>query len=182
MVDTLPSEPAITNIDAAQRQLSMAIELYFEDRDSVSVHTLAMAAAEIIDKECSVKGLTTIRAGLVAEIKPEHQKEVSDTISRPKNFFKHGSGAPVEDFADDRNDMALFMACHGLALLGADTLESRTYINWFNSMMPELLLPPLSEFYEKAGRDLRAFPRPQRKEAGLLLLRAVRQPKPLPSV
>jgi hypothetical protein len=40
----------ISKIDAAKSRLMPAIELYFEDRDPVSVHTLAMAAAEIIDR------------------------------------------------------------------------------------------------------------------------------------
>jgi hypothetical protein len=42
----------ITKLDAAKRQLATAIRLYFEDRDPVSVHTLVMAAGEIIDRLC----------------------------------------------------------------------------------------------------------------------------------
>ena len=47
---TLKEAPKITlsKLDAATRQLSTAIELWFDERDAVSVHTLAFAAYEII--------------------------------------------------------------------------------------------------------------------------------------
>lgn len=41
------TEP-ISKIDGARRQLDTAIDLYFDDADSLSVHTLAFAAFKVL--------------------------------------------------------------------------------------------------------------------------------------
>ena len=38
----------VTKIDAARRQLATAIDLWFNDKDAVSIHTLAYAAYDVI--------------------------------------------------------------------------------------------------------------------------------------
>ena len=40
----------ISKLDAAKRQLEMAIKLYFNDDDPISIHTLASASEEILMK------------------------------------------------------------------------------------------------------------------------------------
>ena len=55
----------ITKLEAAHRQLTTAIRLYFDDDDLAAIHTLACAAREIYEKHCHAKGrigcLTTSR-------------------------------------------------------------------------------------------------------------------------
>jgi hypothetical protein len=48
---TAPVAPkvAITKLEAARRQLRVAISLWFQDGDEVSIHTLACTAHEIIN-------------------------------------------------------------------------------------------------------------------------------------
>src|SRR5262245_50173264 len=97
----------ISKIDAAKSQLATAIELYFEDRDPISVHTLAMAASEIIDRLCEGKGLQSMRAHFMAQIMPARRKEVADALNKAVNFFKHASSSKpnqvLSHFSDDRN-------------------------------------------------------------------------------
>jgi hypothetical protein len=81
----------ITKLDAAKRQLATAIQLYFENCDPVSVHTLVMAAGEIIDRLCESKGSLTIREQFFAMIKPERRKEFGRRLNEARNFFKHAS-------------------------------------------------------------------------------------------
>jgi len=42
----------MTKLEAAQRQLTTAIRMFFADGDPVAVHTLACAAREIYEKHC----------------------------------------------------------------------------------------------------------------------------------
>jgi hypothetical protein len=46
----------VTKLDAARRQLKTAIKLWFEDGDPVAIHTLIVAAYEIIDILAGAKG------------------------------------------------------------------------------------------------------------------------------
>jgi hypothetical protein len=39
----------LSKLDCARRQLELAIELYFMERDPVSIHTLAGAARQLIE-------------------------------------------------------------------------------------------------------------------------------------
>src|SRR5438309_1362798 len=103
----------ITKLDAAKSQLSTAISLYFEDRDPVSVHTLVMAASEIIDRICDSKGTPAMRRNLFAAIVPERRREVADALNKASNFFKHASSSKpnqvLGDFSDERNLFAIIM-------------------------------------------------------------------------
>ena len=47
----------VTKIEAAHRQLAIAVKLYFQNDDMVAVHTLACAAREIYEKHCKKQGL-----------------------------------------------------------------------------------------------------------------------------
>ena len=161
----------ITKIDAARSQLTTAIELYFEDRDPVSVHTLAMAAAEIIDRLCEAKGLQSMRAHFMSLIIPKRKKEVADALNKAVNFFKHASSSKpnqvLGDFSDDRNIMAIMFAADGLRQLGIDTPETRAFGAWQMLVMPEFFLNPLPR--DKLAAifgDVWSKPRSEQKKYG----------------
>ena len=46
----------VSKLDAACRQLESAIELFFADRDPVSIHTLAAAAYNLLADVCKATG------------------------------------------------------------------------------------------------------------------------------
>jgi hypothetical protein len=82
----------LTKIDAATRQIETAIDLYFHDGDPVSVHTLTMAALEIVRILAGKKHrVLNIRRFLNQLVKPEFHEEVARKMSEPENFFKHAS-------------------------------------------------------------------------------------------
>jgi hypothetical protein len=118
----------ITKIDAAKAQLATAIRLYFDDKDPISIHTLTMAAGEIIDKICTSKGLVSMRSGLLDNIIPARRQEVGDAMNRARNFFKHASPAnpdeTLRDFSDDVNLFAIIFAAESLRSLGVETRPS----------------------------------------------------------
>lgn len=78
----------VTKLDAAKRQLETAIRLYFNSADTVSIHTLACAAHEILaninKKQCGFPMIVS-----AAAVKKEYQKEFMRAIRTPQNFFKH---------------------------------------------------------------------------------------------
>jgi hypothetical protein len=156
----------ITKLDAAKSQLATAIWLYFEDCDPVSVHTLVMAAAEIIDRLCESKGTPTWRCSFSTMIIPEWRKEFVRRFYKARNFFKHAS--VLENFSDELNLVSIFMAAQGLLLLGVELLEVRMFRRRVMVVEPEMV-----EVYTSCGiahnllfDDLRDQPRAVQKERG----------------
>lgn len=161
----------VTKLDAAKSQLATAISLYFEDRDPISVHTLAMAAGEIIDRLCVAKGLVSMRVDLMTRIAPERRKEVADAVNEASNFFKHASSSKpnqvLADFSDDRNFFAILFAADGLRLLGIEMPETKVFGGWIQVVEPKLLLNPRPrDFVAKIFGDIGNQPRPVQKQIG----------------
>lgn len=167
----------VTKLQAAKNQLATAIRLYFDDDDPISIHTLATAAGEIIDRLCESRGLPSMRDDLLKNIVADRRKEVVTALNNARNFFKHASGrsGPEEvlrDFSDERNLFAILMAADGLRLLGEKIPESRIFSNWLSVVEPSLFLnPPPRDTIEKIFGDIHNRPRREQKEAGRDTLR-----------
>ena len=64
----------IRKIDAARSQLDTAIELWFQDADPVSIHTLVYAAHEIIDVVSKENGRSDCLIFDSIYVRPDAQK------------------------------------------------------------------------------------------------------------
>jgi hypothetical protein len=85
----------IAKMDAARRQLRTAINLYFEDGDAVSIHTLAAAAHQLLSDVNDERGGSPMwREQMLSVVKPEYQKMVKAKFREPQNFFKHAEDDP----------------------------------------------------------------------------------------
>lgn len=85
----------ITKLDAARRQLEVAIGLYFDDGETVAIHTLAAAAVGILDDVAARRGdRSSLRRELLAGIRPERREEFRKRLDAARNFFKHGNRDP----------------------------------------------------------------------------------------
>jgi hypothetical protein len=77
----------ISKSEAASRQFTEAVRLFFEFRDPIAVHTLAASAHQLLTdlgKQANVK--SNIRElDVPDELKPEWHR----LINEPYNFFKH---------------------------------------------------------------------------------------------
>ena len=80
----------VSVIDAAKRQLKEAITLFFEQRDSVAIHTLASAAHEILCKSAKPRGFSSFLRDIPG-IDEKAQERVNSWMNENKNFFKHGN-------------------------------------------------------------------------------------------
>ena len=80
----------LSKLDCARRQLEMAIELYFMERDPVSVHTLIGAVRQLltdISKHRGGKPLFTDIEALKGVVIPGKEKELSKLFKKPQNFL-----------------------------------------------------------------------------------------------
>ena len=132
----------ITKLDAARRQLKLAIRLYFDDGDLVATHTRACAAREIFEKHCKMDQ----RHRMFDEVRRRHpdatEKELWEVLNRARNFFKHpdqnGNLDATIELGHDDNKMTIFMAaydCASLLDMDAPKIFMR-YITWFVGTEP----------------------------------------------
>lgn len=124
----------ITQRDAASRQLSTAIRMYFSGGDQVAVHTLACAAREIFEKHCERTGIDR----LFDHIREAHalsDKNLWTILNGARNFFKHPSDSLDDaiELRDSDNKAILFVACHDCAMLlrEAQPVEVQAFNLWF---------------------------------------------------
>ena len=85
----------LTKLQAAERQLRVAIRLFFERRDLVAVHTLGAAAQEVLRDLGRPRGIKSI-VKENALIRPGYKKKVMTTLNEAQNFFKHAGRDPDE--------------------------------------------------------------------------------------
>ncbi len=103
----------LRKIEVAKSQLETAIELFFKNGDSVSIHTLACAAHEILEVLCKKKGIASFHLEMMGRI-PEIKRDlVRNKLAEAKNFFKHGKRDPnaTLKFNPKTTEFVLWDAC-----------------------------------------------------------------------
>ena len=77
--------------EIAYRQAMTAIEMFFEDKDPVSVHTLAAAAYNIFRDLANNDGTSKmlLKQKSLEFVAPEYHKEWATHMNKFENFFKH---------------------------------------------------------------------------------------------
>jgi hypothetical protein len=91
-IDSVLRIEKITKLEAAQSQLKSACILFFQTGDSVSVHTLAWAAHEILDRHPKSAGSLLFD---IAKQSPETAK-AHEELTEARNFFKHYHNKPLK--------------------------------------------------------------------------------------
>jgi hypothetical protein len=142
-------EFTITKIEAARRQLRMAIELWFADADPVPTHTLARAAYQIIhDLNRKQTGSELLLDG----VKPERKSAVRAMLNEPSDFMKHADRGKVGalksiSFDPELSRGFIVGAVTGLRDLQQDLAEEEMAFElWHHFHHPQLV--------SEAGRQL----------------------------
>lgn len=170
----------VSKMDAARRQLDMAIEMWFYDKDPISVHTLAAAAYQVIHDINQKKGggADLLYDSLV--IKDEYRKEFADAIKAPGNFFKHAdrdTEATVE-FPLEASLLFFIFAIRGLHSLGERrSASAEVFLKWLEVHRPEWITAEFRDRLAKALtveglQKLRAIPKHEYFEKTLQLVLA----------
>lgn len=109
----------ITKIGAARSQLLEAINLFFEEHDPVSIHTLVGASLQILNDHISDRGRVWDNNLILHDeaiyIKEGYRKYWHDKLNEAKNFFKHADrdlkiGKSTIEFETDLNQIFIFEA------------------------------------------------------------------------
>jgi hypothetical protein len=110
----------VTKLEAAQRQLHCAIELWFRDADLVSTHTLARAAYDVVHDLNEKRGMTKDLLYNSDTIKDEYQEKWAALLRQPGNFAKHADRDPEGIAGFDSFTTLVFMmfTIRGLHALG----------------------------------------------------------------
>ncbi len=147
MKEDAPFE-TVTKLEAAERQLRVAIRMFFECKDMIAVHVLAVGAQEIFSKLGKKHGFKGMWES-IDSLPPENKKVLVDHLRKAQNFFKHASRDPEEKLDFDYEDTRFVLfdgvgLCH--ALIGRFSPEMTMYLGWFASKYPAMLrLTPLRE-------------------------------------
>jgi hypothetical protein len=89
----------VSKLDAARRQLETAINLYFYERDAVSIHTLTAAAHNIVTDIAKKAGQgdtwrETVQTMIQDLVPSDKRKTVRNKFREAENFFKHADRDP----------------------------------------------------------------------------------------
>jgi hypothetical protein len=133
----------IGKLEAARRQLKTAIQIYFDNCDPVSIHTLAAASLELL-RALDARGpkTGTIFDDLKQQIEPAFHKHFEIALRAPQNFFKHANRDPEEVivFNPDLPEIFLWEATVKYGELAQQTiLELIAYKAWFVIQNPEVV-------------------------------------------
>jgi hypothetical protein len=144
--EAMAGDIVVSKLDAARRQLETASRLYFANGDAVSIHTLTAAAFNLLAdlRKHHGKDATVFRDELLARVKPEFVKAVTNLLRNTENFFKHADRDPAETlcFNPGSTEFMLWEACIMYTELTNDRPDLiHTFYCWFLSRHPYFLLP-----------------------------------------
>jgi len=129
---------SVTKIDAARAQLREAIVLFFEDRSDIAIHTLVLAAHQILHDYTGRTG-SMIKNELAVQ---EYGKERIVRFTKEFTFFKHAKNDPNESLRFDPELHTFFLA-DALHLFAAATgewpHEHRVFNLWFILKRPHMV-------------------------------------------
>ncbi|MDO8387106.1 MAG: hypothetical protein Q7T13_11995 [Polaromonas sp.] len=135
----------LTKVAVARRQLATAIDLFFADRDSVSVYSLAANAWEVIDALCRKAELQSFSVQ-VRENVPKGEDLKRNYINSPhRNFFKHADNDSEQTLAsllDSQVEGVLFLAVEDYIRLNQRSpIQLQVFQVWYLAKYPGKLDP-----------------------------------------
>jgi hypothetical protein len=134
----------IKKLEAARRQLSTGIELWFRNGDAVSIHTLICAAHGIIHSVFRKRGFKNLFFDS-DHFKEEYRSLIMKTFKSKASFFKHAQYDPDGEieFNSEINVAVICICIEGLLRMGEGlTLIERAYWNWIWLSCPDFFPEP----------------------------------------
>ena len=133
----------ITKLEAAHRQIEVAIRMYMAGGDIVAIHTLACSAREIYEKHCLQAGIGRMFDQIQASHPDEAEKALWAVLNGARNFFKHPDpngdlNAKIE-LSDHDNKLMLFCSTYDCSQLCKDQtpLIVQAYNVWIMATEPD---------------------------------------------
>jgi hypothetical protein len=132
----------LTKLDVARRQLDEAIRMFFEKRDTVSTHTVASAAAQVIADLGRARGFPgwTRNPDI---FKPGRYKEWRADLTKFEAFFKHAGSDPNAscDFHPELTPLFIMESVHLFWGLSSKqfTWPGLVFAIWFCLTHPDMI-------------------------------------------
>jgi len=141
----MKSQPyqSLSKLDAATRQLHLAIDLFFKDADPIGVHTLAGAAHGILRglaAHMGRHGATRTRSSIVQRAS---RHLVETKITEARNFLKHADRdrTKILQFHPNWTEFLIFDAiCMHIPLACTITSPNGLFLLWLSAKYPGVLL------------------------------------------
>ena len=159
----------------ARRHLGIALALFLNDLDPVSVHTLACAGCEVAEHLTRKAGAEPFSTHVLATFPSLDIQKIRRLQNQYWNAFKHATtqdGVERDDqelldrFDDDTNNHTLFIGWHDY-MLATGTLppEAQAFLMWYFALYPDKLNPGVNITpYERAFPNLKEKSAPERKK------------------
>jgi hypothetical protein len=142
----------LTPFLVARSQLLTAIDLFFEDRDPISVQALAANARELLERLCRLDGIEPMTELLVRD-NQRPKKDIYRMMNLYRNCFKHLGDTQVErdddqqtlnQFDDTKNEYLLYICVEDYLRLrhNRSPVAMQVFQLWFIALHRELLENP----------------------------------------
>jgi hypothetical protein len=134
---------SLSKLDAATRQLHLAIDLFFQDADPIGIHTLAGAAHGLLQDLLARRDGNRGGLAQTVHVQPDHRQFVATMITEARNFLKHADRDPngVLQFNSDWTDFLIFEAIRmHIELAGIVSSQSSFFLIWLSAKYPSVLL------------------------------------------
>ncbi|MDB6061973.1 MAG: hypothetical protein JWM78_2076 [Verrucomicrobiaceae bacterium] len=165
---------SISKLDAAQRQLNVAIRMLFSEADPVATHTLVGAASLLFSDLIEIRNPERSWDTKARESNSLKKSEYFQVMRRDQNFLKHAreDHEAVLEFNPEETESLAFWAVMNASELAPLSVEAYVYQLWYIAARSPYSDPeksPLREAVEFFG-DLRTLLRADRLRAGQLAL------------
>jgi NADH:ubiquinone oxidoreductase subunit C len=157
MKQSAPFE-TVTKLEALERQLRVAIRMFFERKDMIVVHTLVGASQDALRQLGSARGVASMYDHAEKVIRRDKVKDFVNALRKAQIFFKHASSGDSDEklkFYYSVTQFLLFDAallCS--ALTGRLTPEVRTFLAWFIAKFPDVYIGDDREFKAALQADI----------------------------
>lgn len=146
MNDSPPFE-LVSKLEAAERQLRQAIRLFFERKDTISIHTLVSAAYQILFDLAKCHNPSALDRSALNPNNPmirENKRGLwTRTVRSSQNFFKHADSDPdkTHNFYPGATQFHLYDAVVLYRqLTSRGPVEIIMFQGWFYLKYPDILL------------------------------------------
>ncbi|MCK1550280.1 MULTISPECIES: hypothetical protein [unclassified Bradyrhizobium] len=172
----------LTPFLVARSQLLTAIDLFFEDRDPVSIQALAGNARELLESLCRLRGIEPMTELLLRDHPGRPKRDIYAALNLYRNCFKHVGDTEaarkddqltLDQFDDTKNEYLLYVCVEDyLRLREKSPVAMQILQAWFCALHVELLSQQeLGEIFLKAFPGIGEMSRSQQKRGGLGVLR-----------
>lgn len=165
----------IDKLTAAKRQLETSIQLFFNEADEISIHTLAAASFEILKDVAKSKNADTSTKHKLEEMINGDSillKDFRAAWNKPQNFFKHANNDPegIITFSSKFSTLMIFEAFNlYLNLTLKDFPWGVIFYNWFIVEYKEYFIKTNLELLKKIKKIERVAGDSKDKKAWLNL-------------